>query len=128
VPGSHPSSLTSHEHAPVELIARLTVAAHEVGARIAVHAAMSDVGPLKTPGVHSIEHGTGLDEVAIEEMAQRGVAWTPTLCALFQLSERLSELLPLVIRLGVPVLAGTDVVGSIPREVELLAAMGLEAS
>ena len=29
-------------------------------------------------------------------------------------------------RLGVPVLAGTDVTGSIPREVALLAQMGLE--
>jgi imidazolonepropionase-like amidohydrolase len=30
--------------------------------------------------------------------------------------------------LGVPVMAGTDVVGSLPREVALLAEMGLEPS
>ena len=41
---------------------------------------------------------------------------------------RVAELLPLAARLGVPVLAGTDVVGSIPREVALLAEMGLEPS
>jgi hypothetical protein len=39
---------------------------------------------------------------------------------------RIAELLPLAVRLGVPVLAGTDVTGSIPREVALLAQMGLE--
>ena len=39
---------------------------------------------------------------------------------------RIAELLPLAIRLGVAVLAGTDVTGSIPREVALLAQMGLE--
>jgi imidazolonepropionase-like amidohydrolase len=39
---------------------------------------------------------------------------------------RIAELLPLAARLGVPVLAGTDVTGSLPREVALLAQMGLE--
>ena len=33
---------------------------------------------------------------------------------------------PLAVRLGVPVLAGTNLTGSIPREVALLAQMGLE--
>ena len=39
---------------------------------------------------------------------------------------RIAELLPLAARLGVPVLAGPDVTGSLPREVVLLAQMGLE--
>ncbi|HEX6394500.1 MAG TPA: hypothetical protein VFZ97_13770 [Acidimicrobiales bacterium] len=39
---------------------------------------------------------------------------------------RLPELLVHAVRAGVPVLAGTDVVGSIPEEVALLAEMGLD--
>jgi imidazolonepropionase-like amidohydrolase len=40
--------------------------------------------------------------------------------------ERLSELLPLAVKHNVAVLAGTDVVGSLPREVALLAELGLQ--
>lgn len=75
-------------------------------------------------------------------MARRGTAWTPTIGALLALidvphapaerrtrlqegRERVAQLLPLAARLGVPVLAGTDVTGSIPGEVALLARMGL---
>jgi hypothetical protein len=73
------------------------------------------------------------------------VARTLTLCAIFSAAEttgaspedrerarelrsRLSELLPRAVRAGTPVLAGTDVVGSIPQEVTLLADTGLEPS
>ena len=73
-------------------------------------------------------------------MAQAGVAWTPTLCAVLAVpgtapgppgggspntAERLGELLPLAHRLGVPVLAGTDTAGTLVREVALLAEHGL---
>jgi len=37
----------------------------------------------------------------------------------------LAGLLPAAVRFGVPVLAGTDVTGSIPREVALLSRLGL---
>jgi imidazolonepropionase-like amidohydrolase len=76
-------------------------------------------------------------------MAGRGTAWTPTVGALVAMLDapattqkrrrgfaegyaRVAELPPLAVRLGVPVLAGTDVTGSIPREVALLAQMGLD--
>ena len=39
--------------------------------------------------------------------------------------ERLGELLPLAHRLGVPILTGTDVAGTLAREVALLAEHGL---
>jgi hypothetical protein len=108
-----------------------------------VHATVPDAGLLVAAGVDSIEHGFGLDERAIHEMADRGTAWTPTVVALLALLDapglppgrrrrlregraRVAELLPVAARLGVPVLAGTDVTGSIPREVALLAQMGLE--
>ena len=128
---------------PVELIARLSEAVHAAGARVAAHATLPGVVELIAAGVDSVEHGTGLDAAAVEEMGRRGVAWTPTLCAIQQsldepevapekrqrveeARERLSELLPLAVRHKVAVLAGTDVVGSLPREVALLAEFGLE--
>jgi imidazolonepropionase-like amidohydrolase len=128
---------------PAGAIGQLTAAVHRAGARVAVHSTLPDAGPLVAAGVDSIEHGIGLDEAAIREMARRGTAWTPTIGALRTLLdapglpparrqglqqglERLAGLLPLAARLGVPVLAGTDVTGSIPREVALLSRMGLE--
>jgi imidazolonepropionase-like amidohydrolase len=128
-----------------EAIAQVVAAAHDAGARVAVHATLPDSGQLVAVGVDSIEHGFGLDEGAIHEMADRGTAWTPTVAALLALLDapdltagrrrrlregraRVAELLPVAARLGVPVLAGTDVTGSIPREVALLAQMGLEPS
>jgi imidazolonepropionase-like amidohydrolase len=128
---------------PIGSIAQLAAAVHKAGARVAVHSTIPDAGQLVAAGVDSIEHGIGLDEAALEEMARRGTAWTPTIGALLALlntpdlpparrqhlhegRERLMQLLPVAARLGVPVLAGTDVTGSIPREVALLSQMGLE--
>jgi len=127
----------------IEAIAQVVAAAHDAGARVAVHATVPDAGQLVAAGVDSIEHGLGLDERALQAMADRGTAWTPTVAALLALLDapdltperrrrlregraRVAELLPVAARLGVPVLAGTDVTGSIPREVALLAQMGLE--
>jgi imidazolonepropionase-like amidohydrolase len=128
---------------PIGAIAQLTAAVHEAGARVAVHSTLPDAGQLVAAGVDSIEHGIGLDEAAITEMAARGTAWTPTIGALRALLDdpdlpparrpglqeglhRLAGLLPLAVGHGVPVLAGTDVMGSIPGEVALLAQMGLD--
>jgi imidazolonepropionase-like amidohydrolase len=130
---------------PVELMAQLCDAVHQAAARVAVHATLPNLADLVAAGVDSIEHGPGLDEQTISDMGHRGVAWTPTLCAIVAAAEttdappehrerarearsRLAELLPRAVRAGVPVLAGTDVVGSIPQEVVLLAEMGLEPS
>ena len=127
----------------IDAIARVVAAAHQAGARVAVHSTVPGAGQLVAAGVDSIEHGFGLDEHAVTDMAGRGTAWTPTVGALAAMLDapgttpgrrrrfaegraRFAELLPLAVRLGVPVLAGTDVTGSIPREVALLAQMGLE--
>jgi imidazolonepropionase-like amidohydrolase len=130
---------------PIELIAQLCTAVHTAGARVAVHTTLPDVNTLVLAGVDSVEHGHELDKSSIAEMGRRGVAWTPTLCALLshagdpdalpemlnwvrETRARLAELLPLAVRLGVPVLAGTDVVGSIPQEVIHLVDLGLDPS
>jgi imidazolonepropionase-like amidohydrolase len=128
----------------LDVIAQLVAAVHAAGGRVAAHSTLPNAGQLVAAGVDSIEHGQGLDEAAVTEMSQRGTAWTPTLCAVMALPdapveperrqrmmetrERLAALLPLAVRLGVPVLAGTDVAGSIPREVALLTQLGLEPS
>ena len=36
-------------------------------------------------GVDLVEHGTAVDECALRLMAEAGVAWTPTLCAVLAL-------------------------------------------
>jgi imidazolonepropionase-like amidohydrolase len=127
---------------PIERIAALTTAVHAAGARVAAHSTLQDAGKLAGIGVDSIEHGPGLDEGALRLMAQTGAAWTPTLCALSMMAtdetvpdgsrkranealDRVRSMLPLAVNLGVPVLAGTDVVGTISREVALLAQFGL---
>jgi imidazolonepropionase-like amidohydrolase len=127
----------------IDAIAQLVTAAHDAGARVAVHSTTADAGRLVAAGVDSVEHGFGLDEHALRDMANRGTAWTPTVGALLALMHapditparlrrlreghgRVAEMLPLAVRLGVPVLAGTDVTGSIPGEVALLAEMGLD--
>jgi hypothetical protein len=128
---------------PIDLMAELTAAVHQAGGRVAVHSTTARAAELVAIGVDSIEHGTELDEAAIREMAVRGAAWTPTLCGtvgalgdpglpaeerryLEGARERLAALLPLAVSLGVPVLAGTDAMGSIPQEVALLARLGLQ--
>jgi len=120
---------------------RRVPAVHAAGGRVAAHVTIDAVSELVRAGVDSIEHGTAIDESALELMAQTGAAWTPTLCAVLGLPDtaseatrrrvaeyrqRLPELLPLAQRLGVPILTGTDTAGTIVREVALLAEHGLE--
>jgi imidazolonepropionase-like amidohydrolase len=121
-------------------IRRLVGAVHDAGARVAVHTNTIFVKELISAGVDSVEHGDGLDEADLTALAAQGGAWTPTLCAGIELRpghdperrkrqsqrrERLSHLLPVAADLGVAILAGTDVVGSIAREVALMTELGL---
>ncbi|HEY3090398.1 MAG TPA: amidohydrolase family protein [Jatrophihabitantaceae bacterium] len=54
--------------------------AHELGARVAVHAFGEDaLAGLIAAGVDSIEHGTGLTDDLIDTVAQAGIAVVPTL-------------------------------------------------
>jgi len=121
-------------------ITELVTAVHAVGARVAVHSTIGSVAALVRAGVDSIEHGTSIDETDLQLMAQTGTAWTPTLCAIVgrpnaelsperaEYRDRLRTLLPAAIKHGVPVLAGSDGVGTVAREVMLLATHGLTPS
>ena len=136
---SGPPGLTYSEEAVKAMVA----AVHAAGGRVAAHVSTDFIAELVRAGVDSIEHGTAVDEPALRLMAQAGVAWTPTLCAVLTVPDtapeatrqrvadyqrRLAGLLPLAHRLGVPILAGTDTAGTIVSEVALLADHGLEPS
>ena len=101
---------------------------HEKGARVAVHSAVAWATEYVRAGVDSIEHGPALTPDALTEMAQRGIAWVPTLTTVAGIGEYLSTadvppslqdqardslrniraLLPVAERLGVTIMAGTD--------------------
>jgi imidazolonepropionase-like amidohydrolase len=125
----------------LDVVGELVTETHRSGGRVAAHVTTALVADLVRLGIDSVEHGTGLDEQTLVEMARRGTAWTPTLCAVLsnpadaseqrrrvtaERRERFRELLPRAVQLGVPVLTGGDAVGSIPREVALLVECGLD--
>ena len=126
----------------VDVIAAMVEAVHAAGARVAAHVTTGLVRDLVRIGIDSVEHGTALDEATLRDMAARGTAWTPTLSAVLappppdappDRIERqarrevvMRELLPRATALGVRVLAGSDVVGTVPGEVARLATYGLE--
>lgn len=67
---------TANELAPAVRVA------HSLGARVAIHATTEDsVSAAIAAGADSIEHGCALTEHQLADMANRGVAWTPTLAA-----------------------------------------------
>jgi imidazolonepropionase-like amidohydrolase len=133
----------SREHLPtypIAVIAELIGAVHQAGARVAAHTTTAYAKQLVAAGVDSVEHGDGLDEDDLAALADRGGAWTPTLCAAIDphpdddherrerrllRRERLRRLLVAADRLGVTILAGSDIVGTVPREVALLTELGL---
>src|SRR5580704_18982206 len=53
---------------------------HRLGHKVAAHAIGSDgIAAALRAGVDSIEHGDGLTEPEMEEMARRGIYWVPTI-------------------------------------------------
>lgn len=125
---------------PIADVRRLVEAVHAAGARVAAHTTTVHVKALIDAGIDSVEHGTRLDEDDLANLAARGGAWTPTLCAFtaappdedperqqryLHARQRLGQLLPTAANLGVTIMTGSDIVGTIAREVALLAEFGL---
>ena len=53
---------------------------HRLGHKVAAHAIGSDgIAAALRAGVDSIEHGDGLTEAEMDEMARRGIYWVPTI-------------------------------------------------
>jgi imidazolonepropionase-like amidohydrolase len=114
-------------------VERLVAAVHTAGARVAAHTTTRFVADLVAAGVDSIEHGTALDDADLARLAARGGAWTPTLCASYPrraeqepaFAEAMRHRLATAVTLGVTIMTGTDVVGTVAREVALLADLGV---
>jgi imidazolonepropionase-like amidohydrolase len=129
-------------------------AAHEEGARVTAHTFGTDALPdLIAAGIDCIEHGTGLTEELIGEMAARGTAVVPTLVnvenfpgfaaagekkfpsyasTMRRLYANSGAVVRAAYEAGVPVFAGTDAGGGIQHgvvadEVRALHAAGLPA-
>jgi imidazolonepropionase-like amidohydrolase len=124
----------------LDVIKAMIERAHAHPVRVAAHVTSELVRDLIEAGVDSVEHGTSLTEADLEVLGARGGAWTPTLCASVgvtpaasaeQESRRqarsayLAALLPLADRYGVRVLTGSDVVGTVAGEIDLLVQHGL---
>ncbi|WP_369139712.1 amidohydrolase family protein [Modestobacter versicolor] len=139
---------------PDDVLAAAVAAAHAEGARVTAHTFGTDALPgLVRAGIDCIEHGSGLTEELIGEMAARGTAVVPTLVnvanfpsfaaagerrfpAYASTMRRLYASAGAVVRAayeaGVPVFAGTDAGGGIEHgliaeEVRALHAAGLPA-
>ena len=139
---------------PADVLPAAIAAAHGEGARVTAHTFGADALPgLVRAGIDCIEHGTGLTEELIGEMAARGTAVVPTLVnvenfpgfaaagekrfpAYASTMRRLYAGAGAVVRAayeaGVPVFAGTDAGGGIEHgriadEVHALCQAGLPA-
>ena len=139
---------------PADALKAAIAAAHEEGARVTAHTFGTDALPdLVAAGIDCIEHGTGLTEELIAEMAGRGTAVVPTLVNVANFPgfaaagekkfptyastiRRLYANSGAVVRAafdaGVPVFAGTDAGGGIAHgviadEVRALHKAGLPA-
>ena len=96
---------------------------HRLGKKVAAHAIGSDgIAAALRAGVDTIEHGDGLTDALIDEMARKGVYWVPTITvSQYVAGPRGGVWGPMVtaqrrafqhaLRKGVKIAAGTDVGG-----------------
>ncbi len=135
---------------PDEVLTAAMDAAHAAGARVTAHVFGTDALPgLIGAGIDCIEHGTGLTDDLIAEMARRGTALVPTLinvetfpgiadraakypayaAHMRSLHARAGAVVRRAVEAGVAVYAGTDAGGGIAHgrivdEIEALRAAG----
>ncbi|KGI81668.1 hypothetical protein IL38_09535 [Actinopolyspora erythraea] len=117
-----------------EALTKAVEAAHRHGARVTAHVfGERALGGLLDAGIDCIEHGTGLDDTMIEQMARQGTALVPTLINIenfpsfasaavkypdyashmHRLHRDSDRTVRRAIEAGVPVYAGTDAGGGI---------------
>lgn len=72
--------LHSHVNFSDEEAKAIVSEAHRIGKKVAAHAIGNDgIAAALRAGVDTIEHGDGLTAPQLEEMAQRGIYWVPTI-------------------------------------------------
>lgn len=140
---------------PDDALAQAIGRAHELGVRVAAHVFGEDALPgLIRAGIDSIEHGTGLTDDLLDEVARKQIAVVPTLINIDnfpEIAERAGQKYPRYrahmlalyessrerIRraweAGVPIFPGTDAGGSLPHglvrdEIRALVAAGIPQS
>jgi imidazolonepropionase-like amidohydrolase len=133
---------------PPDLFAEAVVKVHALGGRVAAHAfTRAGAEAAIRAGVDSLEHGWGLDEDLVSEMARRGVAWVPLVGIapnMWRIARRfgepdreewiartmskLSRLLPYAVQKGVRIFAGTDLFPEVTvgDEIRQLHELGLD--
>jgi imidazolonepropionase-like amidohydrolase len=129
------------------VLAAIVQAVHAAGGRVAVHSQQAAGGAAAVAaGVDSLEHGMCLDPDLLPQMAERGIALTPTLSVLLSVLDDVRgrpegprkdwyvggatahpALVVAAAEAGVTILAGTDSRphGRIAGEIRALAAAGL---
>jgi imidazolonepropionase-like amidohydrolase len=138
---------------PDDVLVKAIGVAHAAGARVTAHVFGEDALPgLINAGIDCIEHGTGLSDDTIAEMARRGTALVPTLINtdnfpgiadgadkypsyakhMRELYARARRTVSAAVEAGVPIYAGTDAGGGIGHgriveEILALAQAGLGA-
>src|SRR6201984_2027609 len=102
--------------------------AHRIGKKVAAHAIGSDgIAAALRAGVDTIEHGDGLTEPQMEEMARRGIYWVPTIMVgayvapgrqgnWTKMVETEKAAFQLALKKGVKIVLGTDAGGFDWRE------------
>jgi imidazolonepropionase-like amidohydrolase len=139
---------------PDDVLVAAVEAAHTAGARVTAHVFGADALPgLIRSGIDCIEHGPGLTDDLIAEMAARGTALVPTMINLDtfpkiadsatryptyaahmrKLHAGAVDVVRRAVDAGVPVYAGTDagggiVHGRLPDEIEALHSAGMSAT
>jgi len=139
--GDHPSIV---EFTPEEVRAAVEEA-HKRRRKVMVHGmAAESVKMAVEAGVDCIEHGNLLDNEAIDMMARRNVSFVPTMSGIERVYERerdggsadiagmlweviapQSKAVATCIERGILIGTGTDTLGSIRREIEMLADCGM---
>src|SRR5215831_1742067 len=96
---------------------------HRLGKKVAAHAIGSDgIAAALKAGVDSIEHGDGLTEAEMDEMARRGIYWVPTIMVgayvapgragnWTKMAETERAAFQLALKKGVKIVLGTDAGG-----------------
>jgi imidazolonepropionase-like amidohydrolase len=97
--------------------------AHRLGKKVAAHAIGSDgIAAALRAGVDTIEHGDGLTDALLDEMAKKGVYWVPTITVGVyvapgrggnwpKMADLQRENFPKAIKKGVKIALGTDAGG-----------------
>ena len=144
-PGPDGNFFTAPSNYPRDTVATLVREVHAAGARVMAHSTGLAAADLIAAGVDSIEHGMLLSADLAKAMADRRIAWTVTLGTAYRhvgaiaeqqtpagayirgQFDRVRDLLPRAVELGVPVIAGTDEIGmgALVKELEYLVRFGL---